>query len=296
MRATDNAEISSKHMHRAKGTPVNASSGTGRTGAGTGSARGDSVEDDRSPEDSASCLPSLQEREVHVWSARLDLAPAAIERLGRLLNPEESARASRFHFDRDRNAFTVARGVLRTLLGRYLRERPERIRFVYGTHGKPALAAEQPPDGVRFNLSHSDAVAIFAFARSVEVGIDVERIREQPDLDDLANRFFSKEEASALRRLPPSVREAAFFFCWTAKEAYIKGIGEGLSMPLDRFAVSLDPPEGPIRLRIMDAGAAPSVWRLHRFEPSPGYVAAVAVAAERFVLRHRVWRPEGSRC
>lgn len=279
-----------------KTTSVIASSGTGRTGASPRSVRVDSVKDARSPEGSAPSPPSLQEGEVHIWSARLDLGPAAVERFGRLLNPEESARASRFHFDRDRNAFTVARGLLRTLLGRYLRERPERIRFVYGPYGKPALAAEQLSDCVRFNLSHSDAVAIFAFARSVEVGIDVERIREQPDLDDLANRFFSKEEASALRRLPPGVREEAFYFCWTAKEAYIKGIGEGLSMPLDRFAVSLDPPEGPIRLRIMDAGAVPPVWRLHRFEPSPGYVAAVAVAAESFVLRHRIWRPEGSRC
>jgi 4'-phosphopantetheinyl transferase len=285
-----------KHKNIAKRTPVNASSGSGRIRASTGFVRVDSVQDDRPPEDSAASLPSLQEGEVHIWSAWLDLAPATVERLRRLLNPEESARASRFHFDRDRNAFTVARGVLRTLLGRYLRERPERIRFVYGPYGKPALAAEQLPDGVRFNLSHSDAVAIFAFARSVEVGIDVERIREQPDLDDLANRFFSKEEAFALRRLPPSVREKAFFFCWTAKEAYIKGIGEGLSMPLDRFAVSLDPSEGPIRLRIMDGGAAGPAWRLHRFEPSPGYVAAVAVAAERFVLRHCVWRSEGSRC
>src|SRR6266496_3484129 len=264
-----------------KTTSEIASSGAGRTGDSPRSVRVDSVEDALSLEDSVPSRPSLEEGEVHIWSARVDLAPAAVEHLGRLLNPEESARASRFHFDRDRSAFMVARGVLRTLLGRYLRERPERIRFVYGPHGKPALAAEQLSDCVRFNLAHSDAVAIFAFARSVEVGIDVERIREQPDLDDLANRFFSKEEASALRRLSPSVRGKAFFSCWTAKEAYIKGIGEGLSMPLDRFAVSLDPPEGPIRLRIMDAGAPIPVWRLHRFEPSPGYVAAVAVAAER---------------
>jgi 4'-phosphopantetheinyl transferase len=279
-----------------KTTSVIASSGGGRTGASPRSARVDSVEDARSSEGSAPFRPSLQEGEVHIWSARLDLAPAAVAGFGRLLNPEESARASRFYFDRDRNAFTVARGVLRTLLGRYLRERPERIRFVYGPYGKPALAADQLSDSVRFNLSHSDAVAIFAFARSVEVGIDVERIRKQPDLDDLANRFFSKEEASALRRLRPTVRENAFFSCWTAKEAYIKGIGEGLSMPLDRFAVSLDPSEGPIRLRILDGGADGPLWRLHRFEPSPGYVAAVAVAAEGFVLRHRVWRSEGSRC
>ena len=108
-----------------------------------------------------------------------------------------------------------------------------------GVYGKPALAAMSSMPRVRFNLSHTDTIALFAFTLSAEVGVDVERIRALTDMDEIARRFFSKEEVVDLHRLPMHSRERAFFACWTAKEAYIKGIGEGLSMPLDRFAVSL---------------------------------------------------------
>jgi len=256
---------------------------------------GRSVVDAETAGQADSIAAALREEEVHVWSARLDLPRETIQRLERLLNSEEAARASRFHFVRDRDAFTVARGVLRTLLGRYLGERPEKIRFACGPYGKPTLAPEWPTE-LCFNLSHSESLALFAFARSTEVGIDVERLRPQPDLDEIANRFFSKEEVSALRRLPANAREKAFFSCWTAKEAYIKGIGEGLSMPLDRFAVSLDPPEGPIRLRVLDLGAAAPAWGLYRFEPHPGYVAALAVEGDGFHLRFCRWSPDGQTC
>ena len=234
---------------------------------------------------------TLGENEVHVWMSRLDLGRQATERLRRLLNDDEEARASRFRFERDRDAFAVSRGMLRRLLERYIGERAERIRFEYGPHGKPVIAAERSGHGLRFNLSHSDGVAVFAFASSADVGVDVERVRALADMEEMARHFFSEREFSALRRLPISAREMAFFSCWTAKEAYIKGIGEGLSMPLDRFAVSLGPSEGAIRLRILAGDAAPTPWRLYRFEPCPGYIAAVAAEMRGFRLL-RDWLPE----
>jgi 4'-phosphopantetheinyl transferase len=232
----------------------------------------------------------LKESEVRVWIAQTDLPEKSIERLRRLLDRQERARASRFRFDRDRNAFVAARGALRTLLGRYLGERPERVRFEYGPYGKPTLASEWSTHRLHFNLSHTDTIALFAFSVSAELGIDVERVRPLADIEDVAKRFFSKAEIAALSRVPARSRERAFFAFWTAKEAYIKGIGHGLSMPLDRFAVSLSPSEGPIRLRVLDADAAAPLWRIHRFEPSPSFVAAVAVRASRFRLE-RSWLP-----
>src|SRR5229473_6911391 len=98
---------------------------------------GHSVVDGKTAGQADLIVAALREGEVHVWSARLDLPREPIQRLERLLNPEEAARASRFHFARDRDAFAVARGVLRTLLGRYLGERPEKIRFACGPYGKP---------------------------------------------------------------------------------------------------------------------------------------------------------------
>jgi 4'-phosphopantetheinyl transferase len=234
-------------------------------------------------------LDSL-EYQVHTWSASLDLEGASVEPLRDLLDEQERARAQRFRFEKDRNAFIVTRGVLRTLLGRYLDERPERIRFEYGPQGKPALATELLAHRLQFNVSHTDGLALFAFSFSADLGVDVEQVRAIPDLGEIARRFFSKEEVSALRRLPTCARERAFFACWTAKEAYIKGIGEGLSMPLDRFAVSLNPSEGAVRLRIRGDAPNASGWRLHRFEPCPGFVAALAVRARDFRLQ-RFWLP-----
>jgi 4'-phosphopantetheinyl transferase len=223
--------------------------------------------------------------------SRLDLGRHATERLRQLLNDDEEARASRFRFQRDSNFFAVSRGMLRRLLERYIGQRAERIRFQYGPNGKPLIAENRSGTGLCFNLSHSQGVAIFAFVSSSEVGVDVERVRALTDMDEIARNFFSKREFASLRRLPTSEREMGFFSCWTAKEAYIKGIGEGLSMPLDRFAVSLGPSEGAVRLRILTGEAASTPWSLYRFEPCPGYMAAVAVELQWFRLR-RWWLPE----
>ena len=278
-----------KHMGEKTGGDGSA---TRPTGSGRPIPRGNSFPDPPSSEAVGFEGRPLPEGEVHVWSTRIDLSPGSTDRLRVLLDSEEATRASRFHFDRDRDAFTLARGILRVLLGRYLGQLPERVRFVYGAYGKPSVAPGMAADGIHFNVSHSEGLALFAFARSMEVGIDVERVRALPDLEDLAERFFSGEEVAALRDLPKSGRADAFFRCWTAKEAYIKGIGEGLSMPLDNFAVSLDPVEGPLRLRVFDASAAAPRWRLQRFEPSQGYVAALAVEGESFDVRF-CGRPEG---
>jgi 4'-phosphopantetheinyl transferase len=222
--------------------------------------------------------------------SRLDIGRQATKRLRQLLNGDEEARATRFRFERDRDAFAVSQGMLRRLLERYLGEPAERLRFEYGPHGKPAISWERSGQSLRFNLSHSQGLAVFAFASSADVGVDVEGVRPLTDMEEIARNFFSKREFSALRRLPTRERAMAFFSCWTAKEAYIKGIGEGLSMPLDRFAVPLGPSEGAVRLRILTGDAASTPWSLYRFEPCPGYMAAVAVELQWFRLR-RYWLP-----
>ncbi|MEO8429870.1 MAG: 4'-phosphopantetheinyl transferase superfamily protein [Acidobacteriota bacterium] len=231
---------------------------------------------------------ALSDGEVHVWTAALDPPDSAVSRLARLLSPDEAARAGRYRFERDRRSYTVARGTLRVLLGGYLVRPPESLTFAYGEQGKPSLAGAWDGD-LRFNLSHSAGLGVFAFSRGVEVGVDVEAMRDTGDLHGLAERFFSAEEAAALGAVPAEARPEAFYRCWSAKEAYIKGVGEGLSMPLDRFAVSLEPPEGEVGLRIL-AGKPPDVaWRIHRFAPRAGYVAALAVGAAGLRVRFGEW-------
>jgi 4'-phosphopantetheinyl transferase len=248
--------------------------------------------EERAPDETSWKLPppaaALAGDEVHVWRARLDAPPESVRRLFDLLAPDERERAARFHFQRDRDRFTIARALLRGILGGYLNSGPERLRFEYGAQGKPSLAAEHNPVGLRFNVSHSEGVALFAAALGREVGVDVERVSARVECEEIAGRFFSPREVAALRALPAALREAAFFNCWTRKEAYIKARGEGLTLPLDGFDVSLAPGEPAALLANRLDPAEVSRWSLRELAPWPGFAAALA--AEGHGWRLKCWR------
>ena len=161
-----------------------------------------------------------------------------------MLAPDEAARAARFHFDRDRRRYIVARGTLRRLLEQYLNIDARLITMRNGPQGKPNLVG----DALQFNVSHSGGVGLFAFCRDAAVGVDVEQIRPMADALALAGRFFAPEEQEMLSRAPADARDAVFFRVWTCKEAFIKALGEGLSHPLDAFSVAIDDPPGFMRM------------------------------------------------
>jgi 4'-phosphopantetheinyl transferase len=190
-----------------------------------------------------------------------------------LLTPDERDRADRFKFDHLRRSFVLARGVLRVLLGRYLDIDPASIRFGYDEKGKPSLARRGP---LKFNASHSGDMALYAFTLDCEIGVDVEQVRPFDDLRRIADRFFCAEETTDLMDLPEEQREAAFFRCWTRKEAYVKAIGEGLAVPLDGFAVSLRPDQPARLIHIGHDSEAAADWTLQNLEPAAGYAGAVA--------------------
>ena len=213
-------------------------------------------------------------RGVEVVVAALQASAAAQRAFSELLSSSERQRAARFKLERDRRRFIVARATLRRLLAQRLAARPEAIEITYGAHGKPALA-----QGLRFNVSHCDDLAVYAFSESREVGIDVEAVRELDDADDLAEHFFSRGENEAYRGLAAHERPLGFFNCWTRKEAFVKALGEGLSHPLDGFDVSLAPREAAKILRVAQRPGDECGWRLESFRPAPGFVAAVVAAA-----------------
>jgi 4'-phosphopantetheinyl transferase len=179
---------------------------------------------------SGSPTRSLGPNEVEIWRARLDEHSAStIQRLSGLLSSDEVARAGRFFFDRDRQRFVVGRGILRTLLGGYLGRAPAEIVLSYGPNEKPALAtpAGVPPP-IFFNVAHSEGLALFAFTTAGEIGVDVERIREIPDWESVAEVSFSPQELARLRRCPEHRRQRDFFCTWTRQEALLKAAGVGL--------------------------------------------------------------------
>jgi Phosphopantetheinyl transferase len=230
-------------------------------------------------------IPPLSGGEVHVWRAHLGKGLSDIEYLASILSTDETERANRFHFDEHRHDYIIARGLLRCLLGRYLKIKPDQLRFCYGKYGKPALINECGGDWLRFNLSHSHNLALYAVARNREVGIDLEWIRKGFANEQIAERFFSKEETRVLRSLPGDLQDEGFFNCWTRKEAYIKARGEGLSMPLDKFDVSLIPGE-PARLLASRVDAEDtSRWTFYNLAPCDGYAGAVAAEGRDWQIR-----------
>jgi 4'-phosphopantetheinyl transferase len=165
---------------------------------------------------------------------------------------------------------------------------PGTLRFCYSEYGKPGLDQEFGGDENSFNLSHSNALGLLAVTRHRAVGVDIEHIR--PDLADeqIARRFFSSREVQSLIALPAEVQKEAFFNCWTRKEAYIKAIGEGLSMPLDQFDVSLSPDEPANLLATRPDPAQALQWKLYSLYAGYGYAAAMAVhgAVSRILAYH----------
>jgi 4'-phosphopantetheinyl transferase len=202
-----------------------------------------------------------------------------------MLSEDEKARADRFHFEIDRAQFIVARGWLRTLLGHYLEINPARVCFEYEKYGKPKVANSLEAERrLHFNLAHARDLALYAFTYLGPIGIDLEYV--QPDFigDDIAERWFSASEVMALNNLPAETRRAAFFNCWTRKEAFIKAKGNGLSLPLDQFDVTLveDEPAAVLRTRWDEKEAAR--WSMRDVRAGQDYVGAVAVDARDFQL------------
>ena len=219
--------------------------------------------------------PVLGDEDVHVWCADLGVSKEVLDRLLDFLAEEEKARAARFRFDKHRNPYIAGRGILRALLGRYLGIAPQSVQFVYGHCGKPALPENQ--SALCFNVSHSGAYALYAFSRNREVGIDIELIRERKCLMDIARRFFAEGEVSALQALPEEQQLDAFHRCWTRKEAYLKAKGDGLSLALNQFTVSLLPDVPPCLLYTENDSDEPAHWRFSTLDVPETY-AAVLVA------------------
>ena len=234
-------------------------------------------------------VPLLPGGEVHVWRAALEVSPPELESFQDLLDGPERERAERFLRDEDRRRFIAAHGLLRTLLGRYLDAPPERLEFLTGLWGKPALRRKAGMDDVRFSVSHSEGLVLFAFARGREVGVDVECV--QPDFrwEPIAKRFFLPGEVAALSALPDADRGAAFFSFWTCKEAYVKATGRGFSLPPDRVEIFWKPDHTPMVLDVPSPAQAARRWALRSLPLGRRRAAAIAAEGDSWNLRLWQW-------
>jgi 4'-phosphopantetheinyl transferase len=231
--------------------------------------------------------PRLSNLDVHVWRAFLDCRPDLMRQFETTLSTDEKVRAERFHFSRDRDHFIAARGILRELLASYTHASPGELQFTYGAQKKPALLGNKMPATVKFNLSHSHGLAVFAISEQRELGIDLELVQPGFATDGIAERYFSSRELAELRALPPEQMAEGFFLCWTRKEAYVKAHGAGLHIPLDSFDVTLTPGE-PERLRSTDSER----WSLRSFKPASEFAGAMVVEGRSWQASYFEWSHE----
>lgn len=241
------------------------------------------------PPSSACATLRLPCSEVHVWRVNLDQPRERVRQLSRVLSEGERARTRRFFFERDRNRFVVCRSALRELISRYLDIAPSQPQFGCGRYGKPRLMTEFGGARLRFNLSHSGALALLAFTELGEIGIDVEQIHTDIPYEEIVAYAFSPRENVALSVLPENMRRRAFFAGWTCKEAYAKATGRGLSLPLGRLDISL-PPGGRTEPMLVEGDARETHrWSLQGLDLGGEYAAAVVVEGHNWKVLCREW-------
>jgi len=215
---------------------------------------------------------------VHVWRSRFQASYISQKKFVGSLSAEEMDRARRFVRESDRDRYIFAHALLRSILGTYLGCSPQDLVFGTNQYGKPFLVSPYGNNEIQFNLSHSRDMTLIAVARGTAVGIDVEYIRRVSDAHEIVDRFFSTHERRFLFSLSPTDFNEAFFACWTSKEAFAKGLGEGLSYPLDKLSVIFSN-EGPGDIVFYDDASDFQSWKMIRVSPSPGYSGALAIEA-----------------
>jgi 4'-phosphopantetheinyl transferase len=226
--------------------------------------------------------PGPVDRSV-VWRVDLRLSEDRLRGAASCLSEEERARAARFGRSEDRHRFLASHAALRLILGRALGTDPAALAFVAGPAGKPELGPDWPL-APYFNLSHSGDWALIGLSPTSRIGVDVEAVRPIRDAVRIACTHFHPDEAAAIAARSGEAARAAFFAVWTCKEAFVKGLGLGLSMPLDAFAVSLPP--APAGLVWVGAGVvSPAAWSLHRLAVDEDHFGAVAIEAAAAALR-----------
>jgi 4'-phosphopantetheinyl transferase len=230
----------------------------------------------------------LEPGQIHVWSASLDQPDSCLQMFYQTLSQEERYRANRFVFEIDRRRFAVCRGILRSIIARYQGLNADSVSFKYGPNGKPSLDDLCCSESLYFNLSHSEGLALYAFALYSEVGVDVEYMRDISEIEHIAERIFSPGEIEVYRALSGEKKREAFFNGWTRKEALVKALGNGLSLPLDNFEVAFLP-EKPVKVSCTEGnGYEIPRWSLRDLSPAVNYAGAFAV--KNYIFETKCWR------
>lgn len=227
--------------------------------------------------------------EVHIWMASLTQPKTRISKFTQALSNAERNRSTRFYFDSDRARYIIVHGILRSILGWYSDLELSQLQFYRGKNGKPAISKHHCNKDIRFNLSYSENIALYALTLCHEIGIDVEMMHDIPEMEQIAKRYFSVNEYSIYRSLPERKKKEVFYIYWTRKEAFCKATGDGLSFPLERFDISKVESE-PVKLLETGGDAnGSSQWLIYDLNIGTGYKAAFALEGQHCELLCFQW-------
>jgi 4'-phosphopantetheinyl transferase len=228
---------------------------------------------------------SLSYDEVHVWRLIIDSTASVSDVSSSILSVDERARTDSFLLQTDKLHFAATRVMLRRILSLYLGVLPEKITFHYGSHGKPCLSSDDHPEDLRFNVSHTQGLSLIAVSRKRDIGIDVERNREETPYEVIARGFLSKNELKIFHKLTPVNRMSAFFTAWTQKEALVKALGKGLSISLDRIELLFDSPAFQTTINLDGQRIDSKTWWLTTLHPAANYSACLAIQGPPCLVR-----------
>lgn len=217
--------------------------------------------------------------DIHLWTISLDASKDQIERLRSVLSPEEIKKASYYKFELIQHNYIVTQAVLRMLLSAYLDIRPEDVKLGVHKKGKPYIINDA---SLFFNISNSHDICVYAFSRKAEMGIDIEKIRDLPDIDLLIEKNLTPREKKYFRKDPDN-KLTRFFQFWTFKESYLKAIGEGMRLTPENLEFSLE--DGTIKLQSANYGFDTAGWQFKGFTRDGNYTGALAYTGKDTVIK-----------
>ena len=231
------------------------------------------------PDDISAIFPEdcVKPGRVDIWAADVDCTEAETNGYAGFLSAAETARSARFRFARDRNRYAARHGILRLLLSVYTCCHPAEVEIRVDLNGKPYVVDRVHETALQFSMSHSAGRAVFAFGRSGEIGVDIERISGFQEVQEFVGMNFTPAEIKEVECCPESMRLEAFFRVWVRKEAVLKASGDGLAIPLNCVEVSgLTGGDETWSVRRIKGDALGREFRLTDVMVAPGFAAALA--------------------
>lgn len=211
---------------------------------------------------------------VHVWYASFSNNTNNLGYYLELLSADEIKKASKFKFDINQQQSIISRGVLRLLSGKYLNMKPNAIDFKYGKYGKPDYDFDS---NLKFNISHSGDLIALSFVKNFDIGVDIEKVKDNFNVLEIASNFFSKLEIETLKKIPKAEQVEYFYRCWTRKESFIKAKSLGLTFPLDSFSVCINSDKKSKLLETKWDDTEKDTWKLFTFSPQQNYIGAISI-------------------